>query len=600
MTRPRITTLALALSTVACGAYGPPLPPLQLLPPEPPQLTVAQSGTEALLRFDPLPATVMTSDGVLADLERIDILVLPQSYPAITADVLALVLDRERRERLEDAQSAVSEAEAAAAQRQRDAEMSAAIAAAEAAGEDPPVFEEPVVVPAPEEPVDGEEPLTEDEIAIRRLPSTVRQAWREGDVSPGTILEAAERLDLAVNALWDYLGMPTAIVDVNRPPRLPDPLLVVEAAERVTRTRNYETAIDVALFEESAEVVASIPAEQIGNYVRGGLVEFSYPLGVPAGSTIRTRYFFALRAVSTRGRESTIERVVALAPSAVPLAPTELQPTVLSSGVLLLWEAPTADLLGADLDADELEYNVYRRPAAEGPTDATLVTPSPQREPMFLDTTMDWNDRYVYEVRAIVRPPSLEDAEDKIVAAPDAAAPAATAMNGPRKESVGAATETVRVEDIFAPPAVQGLTVARAASRVTLRWDESRASDLRGYRVYRHAAPAPDLPGPLPGLVYPVTSSADAQEDTAGPVDDADATEETEEGQDPGPARRQLRNQLTADGWEMLTPVIISENRFIDSLSDSSVTWIYVVEAVDESSNLSLPAAATLIAEERP
>jgi len=597
VSRPRITTLALALGTAACGAYGPPLAPLQLLPPEPPQFTVAQRGTEALLRFDPLPATVMTSDGVLADLERIDILVLAQSYPAITADVLALVLDRERRERLEDAQTAVTEAEEAAAQRERDAEMAAAITAAEAAGQPPPVFVDPVE-PAAEEPVDEEELLTEDEIAIRRLPSTVRQAWREGDVSPGTILEAADRLDQAVDDLWNYLGMPTAIVDVNRPPRLPDPILVVEAAERVTRTLNYEIEIDVALFEEDAEVVASIPVEQLGSFVRGGMVQFSHPVGAPADDTIRTRYFFALRAVSTRGRESVVESIVVLAPSAVPVPPTALQPTVLSSGVLLLWEAPTADLLGAELDADAVEYNVYRRPASEGPTDATLLTPVPLTEPVFLDTAMEWNNRHVYEVRAIARPPSLEDEADTLaLAAPDpAAAPAtAAAPRGPRKESVGAVTEALRVEDIFAPSTVQKLTAVRAASRVTLRWDEIEARDLRGYRVYRHAAPAPELPGPLPGLVYPVAPPADVPAATS-----ADTPVEPEDGQDPGPARRQLRNQLTTDGWEMLTPVIISENRFIDSLSDDTVTWIYVVETVDESSNVSLPAAVTLIAEEGP
>jgi len=59
-----------------------------------------------------------------------------------------------------------------------------------------------------------------------------------------------------------------------------------------------------------------------------------------------------------------------------------------------------------------------------------------------------------------------------------------------------------------------------------------------------------------------------------------------------------MRNRLTADGWEMLTPVIISERRFIDPLSDSSVAWVYVVEAVDASGNVSLPAAAVVPAEE--
>ncbi len=602
MSQPRITTLALTLATVACGSYGDPLPPLQLLPPKPPLLTVAQRGTEALLRFDAPPSAVMSADGVLVDLDRIEILALPQRYPAVTADVLALVLDRERRERLEEARTAVEAAEEAAAQRQRDAEMAAAIAAAEAAGEPLPTFPEPIDQ-EPEEPVEGEELLTEAEIAIRRLPSTVRQLWRGGSITPDTILEAADRLDQAVDDLWDYLGMPTAIVDVNRPPSLPDAIRVVEAAGRVARTRDYETNLDVGLFEEDAEVVGSIPLAQINDYLRGGVVQFSHQVGVPDPGAIRTRYFFALRTVSTRGRESDIDRIVALAPSAVPLPPAAVQATVLASGVLLMWEAPAADLLGVDLDADELEYNVYRLPTAEGPPDATLITPTPLSEAVFLDTAMEWNERHAYEVRAIVRTPTLEDEElalrpaAPVTPAAQPTATAATPPTGPRKESVGVVTDTVRVEDIFTPPAVQGLSAVRAASRVTLRWDEVRIRDLRGYRVYRHAAPAPELPGPLAGLVYPAVAGDDPETDAAG-ADDAVEAPETDP--DAGPARRQLRNRLTTDGWDMLTPVIISENRFIDSLSDGSVEWVYVVEAVDESGNVSLAAAATLPAEEKP
>jgi len=660
--RSRIALVGFGVVAMACGARGAPFPPLRLLPPTPPELVAAQRGVDAVLRFSPLPATVMSADGVLVDLDRVEILMLSQSYPALTADLLALALDRERRDRLEEARTAVADAEAATARRRREAEVAAAIAAAEAAGEEPPVFEEPAEVEE-EDPADDEEFLTADEIAIRRLPSTVRQAWREAEVYPGTILEAAEQLAVAVDELWDHLGMPTALVDIDRLPILPDPILVVEAAERVARTRRYETVIDPGIFEEEAEILISIPFEELGNHRQGSMVQITHPVGLPARGTIRTRYFFALRTVSSRDRESKIEQVVALAPSAVPLPPTALQPAVLTAGVLLLWEPPAADVLGVELDPDEINYYVYRRPATEGASEATLLTPAPLTEPVFLDVAMEWNDRHVYEVRAIAQPPPLEEEDPDLLPPPLPAVvlPGAltvttgTAPPGPRKESAGMISDPVRVQDIFPPLTVLNFTAVRAASRVTLRWTAVVASDLRGYRVYRHAAPAPELPGRVEGLIYadplppvePDTEDIGESETEAEDIGEVGTeaedigevgTEaedigkigtETEEigeagtdvegvagetevddvvGPDPAAqaptepetsaARRQLRNRLTTDGWEMLTPVVISERRFIDPLSDDSVTWIYVVEAVDTSGNVSLPASAVVPAEE--
>ena len=611
MIRSRIALVALGLVATACGARGAPMPPLRLLPPKPPELVAAQRGVDAVLRFSPLPAAVMSPDGVLVDLERVEILVLSQRYPAVTADLLALALDRERRDRLEEARTAVAGAEAASARRRQEAEMAVAIAAAAAAGEEPPVFEETAEAET-EEPADDDEILTADEIAMRRLPSAVRQAWREGEAYPGTILEAAQRLEVAVDDLWDYLGMPTALVDVDRLPRLPDPLLVVEAAERVARTRRYETVVDLAVFEQEAEVAISIPIEELGQYTNGGMVQITHPVGLPNDGAIRTRYFFALRAITARGRENKIEHVAALAPSAVPLPPTSLRPAVVTSGVLLLWEPPAADILGDELDTDEVNYYVYRRPATDGPSAATLLTPAPLTDTVFLDDAMEWNDRHVYEVRAIVQPPPLEEENPNLLPPPAVVVPGTvpvatgTVPPGPRKESTGATSEALRVEDIFPPRAVLNFTAVRAGRRVTLRWNEVPVSDLRGYRVYRHAEPAPELPGRVEGLVYPdpLPQVVPGTEDVADPetgADDADNLDAPRQGQ-AGPetaaGRRQLRNRLTDDGWEMLTPVVISERRFIDPLSDDSVTWIYVVEAVDTSSNVSLPARAIVPAEE--
>ena len=73
---------------------------------------------------------------------------------------------------------------------------------------------------------------------------------------------------------------------------------------------------------------------------------------------------------------------------------------------------------------------------------------------------------------------------------------------------------------------------------------------------------------------------------------DAEGAEEEQRG------RRQLRNLLADAGWELLTPVPTTDTRYIDAIADPAQVWIYVVEAVDDSGNASLPATVTVTSEE--
>jgi hypothetical protein len=591
----RLICLGLGVVLAACGSYADPRPPLKLLPPEPPLLIVDQRGTDAILQFETMSPTVMSADDELVELDRIEILLFEQRYPALTSQVLILALDRERRERREAAELAVASAEEAAVRREQDAELAAAIAAAVAAGEEPPVAEE--VADDEADPVDPDDLLTEEELALRRVPSTIRSAWSEGEIFPGTALEAAQDLEVAVNDLWDYLGMPTAIVDITRTPRLPDPARVLEASEVVAETRDYEEPVELGTFNDFAEVIATIPIEELNNYVDGGIVRFVYPVGTPSVEGVRTRYFFGVRAVTTRNRESPVQRIVALAPVPVPAPPPVVRAEVIAEGVYLSWDAPVTDVLGRELGADAVDYDVYRRALEGPPTGATRLTLVPLRTTNFVDTTMVWNDPYVYEVRATLRPATLEDPDTAPIEDPDLIVPvpvpvtdATASVPRPRKESVGAATDEFRVTDLFAPAAVLKLTGVRAGSRVTLSWSAAVDLDLLGYRVYRHAAPAPVLPEPLPGFTYP---GALPPEPVLVEGEGVVAPVEEEVG-----GRRQLRNRLLRDGWEMLTPVVISENRFIDPIVDDSIGWVYVVESVDTSGNVSLATSTTVVPEE--
>lgn len=652
--------IGLLLATLSgCGSYGEPLPPIDKTPPPFPEARVVQRGSELLLQFGTLPE-VVNVNGAMVTLRDVEILVLAERYPAITPDVLALALDEERTIRMRDARQAAA---AARAEVERRREAAAAAAAAAATGEETEegVEEDGAEDPeaaAPEDQTDTDEEeertLTPDELAIRRVPRAVQAEWRAAEVAPDALLDAAYRLQRAVDALWDELDMPAAIVDLREPPRLPDPGRVILGAGRVQRTLTYETAPDLEIFLREAETVATIPFDELENYRTGDQLEYAYAIPAPTVANVRTRYIFAVRAVSEEGDEGRVGNLLPLAPALVPAAPTELETEILPTGVRLQWKAPTIDIAGNPLDPAEVRYNVYRRELPEALLGRTPRNPLPLTETEWIDTDTDWQERYFYEVRAAIATLAdlaREEASETVYEPVTLDAVEATAAREVRKESAALASAEIFTEDIFPPTKITGLLAVRAGSRVTLRWNASGASDLAGYRVYRHPAPAPEtedleilnLPTQTAVPAVPGAAVAEAEAEataaseegvdaaaTEGQAGETAATEEPEEetasaeelveaageaaealaeesltpeqeaaaARDRRRARR--RNALVEAGWELLTAVVTTQARYLDPSSDPGVTWIYVVEAVDGSQNVSTPVGVILEAEEQP
>ncbi len=70
----------------------------------------------------------------------------------------------------------------------------------------------------------------------------------------------------------------------------------------------------------------------------------------------------------------------------------------------------------------------------------------------------------------------------------------AVAQRVPLVESAIAAAREVDYRDVFAPPVPAGLVALADAGAVRLVWDESRAPDLAGYRLYRRRGDGPWRP----------------------------------------------------------------------------------------------------------
>jgi hypothetical protein len=538
---------AMCLAAVACGHRGDPRPPIYPAPPPITRITVSQVGTQAVLRF-PLPPTTIEAGNDTIEVSTIEVLVFTERYPVLDIEMLATALERHRNLIIEDAVAAAAAAEEADRldairaqyedpQEAAEAVAAAQAAAAEAAGED-----------------EAEEPRDEDERLVYHISPSVRTEWRNEGVTPEVILDSARNLEAVVTSIWTELGLPTTVLDPTMPMSLPDTAELTELAETLLEEISYEREVPVEVFVTRAGSPAQLSFEEAEEAMVDDLVELAQPVGIPAPDEFRTRYFFSARARSARNVAGEVRTVRALAPSPVPLPPTgvtvelgyELRPIpvplilpILTPGVdetqppgiNVSWDPPPGDVWGRLLMTPSLVYNVYRTrlvaddpEAADGMREESSSVPlnaRPLATTTYIDRSMDWGERYVYEVRAMVEPP----------------------LGAGRRESGGARSTLIEAIDTFPPAAPTDLQIVRAGSQLRLQWSLTTDPDLLGYRIYRHALPAPAT---------------------------IDAT------------------------WDEITPEPVAASRFLDSATESGVSYAYAVVSVDQMGNTSEP----LIAEE--
>ncbi len=526
--------VALVPILAGCGSRGAPLPPVYPNPPPITGLIVTQRGSFGILRFPPpaLAARVGSED---VDLESVEILVYAERYPVLSVDMLIAGLERRREVMVEDAR-----AEAAAARARVQ------LAADAAAGIPPPEADDPTA------PVTTVRRRSTDEDAIRRVPEEVLLQWRLQGLAADAVLQSALRLASAVQVLWNLLPLPATILDPSQPPpALPSAGDIAAASEPILRGASYERPLLPTAFLGRAAVLREIPVEQFDEILVDQMLQVAVSLGTPAPSKLRTRYFFAVRGKSTEQTPGEVTAVVSMAPVPVPVAPAALDVTIGAAGVKLTWEPPAGDLLLRRIDPSTLTYNVYRMLAGEIAT-ATPLNPTPLTAPTYTDGTMQWGETYIYEVRAII----------------EGSAP-------PLRESEGVKTDALEVVDRYPPAPPTNVNPTRAGNRVTLQWTPSTSIDIVGYRVYRHAYPAPAVP-----LRFDPTLEEALPGET--PVPQGPVARETEG-----------RNEMVEAGWELITDDPVPFSRTTDGNADPAVQYVYAVEAVDAAGNLSALAVGS-------
>ena len=544
---------AIIAGLAGCGSRGNPLPPVYPNPPAVTGLTVAQRGSFAILRFPPPELRVTVGEEI--ELQEVEVLVYAERYPVLTAEMLIAAAQRRADIMRADAAADASAAAARAAQQ-------AAAEQAAAEGREPPP-------PDPDAPATTVGRRTPDADAISRVPPDILEDWRREGLAADAVLASAYTLMNAVDPLWRDLGLPATVIDPAQPLPLPDAGTIAAASRTLLQRAGYERPLPVDAFLGRAAVSRSMAVDQFEELTVGTMLQAAIPVGTPSTGGLRTRYFFAVRGRSTRNTPGLVSAVVPLAPAPVPVAPAGLAGEVVADGITISWQPPAGDLALQRLDPERLRYNVYRL-QPDGIAGSDPVNPQPLAEPSFTDTSLQWGQTYVYEVRAL------------LAGAGDAAAPGGAgggAGGAGVRESEGTRTAAIAAIDVYPPAPPSEVTATRAGGRVTLQWTPSPSLDIVGYRVYRHRFPAPEVPLRF-NPAAPEGDPAAAAPPASGPPPGA-----TMEG---GPA-----NPMLTAGWELVTPEPAPFSRVTDPDAAAGPRFVYAIEAIDAAGNLSALAVGT-------
>jgi hypothetical protein len=187
---------------------------------------------------------------------------------------------------------------------------------------------------------------------------------------------------------------------------------------------------------------------------------------LPSGTDASSHREYVAVGINTRGRRGALSPRIAVPLVDPPPAPAEPRITYDEKAISLTWPAVVESSGQAGL-----AYSVYQ------PGSIAALTATPVRDPVFVDSSIEWEKQRCYEVRSV-----------------------ATVENV-RIESASSPAACVMPRDTFAPAAPQGLVGVGSEGSISLIWTANSEPDLAGYIVLRAIDPstelAPVTPGPI-------------------------------------------------------------------------------------------------------
>jgi len=219
-------------------------------------------------------------------------------------------------------------------------------------------------------------------------------------------------------------------------------------------------SVDLKTFSKESSLLISIKRSEFSKFedmIHEDSQVYMYSTEIKPSDYKGILFFFGIKALDKRGRESDFKEPISVKPRIVSRPPFGLKAEAALDKVVLDWEPPKGNIDGST-PAYVKGYNIYRslREGEFGRLNDGLVN-----ENRYEDGQIGFGVEYKYFVRSSdsEEPPFLESENSEIV--------------------------KILVEDTVPPEKPEGLVLIAFKDRITLTWDLIKAEDFHGYNVWR-------------------------------------------------------------------------------------------------------------------
>lgn len=230
---------------------------------------------------------------------------------------------------------------------------------------------------------------------------------------------------------------------------------------RLVEARTYQPSpLNAEAFARRAQKIRSIPAEEVGKWMKDGKVSVTDDLPLVDRSLLFQRSFrYAVTFVNDRKKSDGFSNFFFISPIPIPLSPDLNHPSYTEEAIELTWPAPEKNVDGSR-PPKVVGYNVFRRESPEGPIGPPLNS-APITETRYQDRSFEFDKTYYYTVSVIA------------------------SGEAPYAESLPSKPQAATPRDTFPPKPPADITTFPAAGEIRLVWAANTESDLAGYSILR-------------------------------------------------------------------------------------------------------------------